>query len=69
LPIIVKKFLAKGEEGDLWENAIAIYNCVIIYLTLFSFYSNENFALDMVKILRRLGHTVRIVFGNNAIAF
>lgn len=24
----------------------------------FSFYSNENFALDMVKMLRRLGHTV-----------
>jgi predicted nuclease of predicted toxin-antitoxin system len=24
----------------------------------FSFYSNENFALDMVKILRKLGHTV-----------
>jgi Domain of unknown function (DUF5615) len=24
----------------------------------FSFYSNENFALDMVKILRELGHSV-----------
>lgn len=24
----------------------------------FSFYSNENFALDMVKMLRELGHTV-----------
>lgn len=27
-------------------------------MTNFSFYSNENFALDMVKMLRRLGHTV-----------
>lgn len=24
----------------------------------FSFYSNENFALDMVKMLRKLGHTI-----------
>jgi predicted nuclease of predicted toxin-antitoxin system len=27
-------------------------------MTNFSFYSNENFALDMVKMLRKLGHTV-----------
>jgi predicted nuclease of predicted toxin-antitoxin system len=27
-------------------------------MTNFSFYSNENFALDMVKMLRELGHTV-----------
>lgn len=27
-------------------------------MTSFSFYSNENFALDMVKMLRRLKHTV-----------
>jgi hypothetical protein len=27
-------------------------------MTNFSFYSNENFALDMVEMLRRFGHTV-----------
>ncbi len=27
-------------------------------MTNFSFYSNENFVLDMVEMLRRLGHTV-----------
>jgi hypothetical protein len=27
-------------------------------MTNFSFYSNENFALDMVKMLRSLGHSV-----------
>ena len=29
----------------------------------FSFYSNENFVLDMVKMLRKLGHTVITSYG------